>query len=187
MTLADGKDKVLKLLDEYSSGGTVTIDQDINLRMNKFFDLAQKDVAAWQPIIRRRDVTLNGSGAQSLPDDVDEVLKITKDGVRAPRYEVIDGKLIYNAGDESTITLDYTAIPTPITDATEDSHEFDVSEQAANCMPLFVAAQQVIPDLVVDYGKFYNIYLQMRAQLPRTRRTGNDSNVRQALYSRRTR
>lgn len=187
MTLSDGKDKVLKLLDEYSSGGTVTIDQDINLRMSKFFDLAQKDIAAWQPIIRRRDIALDGSGAQSLPEDVDEVLKITRNGVRAPRYEVIDGKLIYNAGDESTITIDYTAMPQPIDNDTPDSYVFEVSEEAANCMPFFVAAQQVIPDLVVDYGKFYNLYLQMRAQLPRTRRTGGGGSVRQALYGRRGR
>lgn len=187
MTLGDGKDKVLKLLDEYSSGGVVTLDQDINLRMNKFFDIAQKDVAAWQPIIRRCDVELDGTGAQSLPADVCEVLKITRNGVRAPRYEIIGSKIIYNAGDESTITLDYTAIPASITDDTADTYELEVSDDAANCIPFFVAAQQLIPDLVVDYGAFYNIYLQMRGMLPRTKRNGNDGSVRQALYSRRAR
>lgn len=187
MTLGDGKDKVLKLLDEYSSGGVITVDQDINLRMNKFFDIAQKDVAVWQPIIRRCDVVLDGTGAQSLPADVREVLKIAKDGMRAPRYEVIDGKLIYHAGDTSTITIDYTALPAAITDETPDTYAFEVSEEAANCMPFFVAAQQLIPDLVVDYGAFYNLYLQMRGMLPRTKRNGNDGSVRQALYSRRCR
>ena len=33
-----------------------------------------------------------------------------------------------------------------------------VSEAAANCLPFFVAAQQLIGELVVDYSGFYNIY-----------------------------
>ncbi len=183
MTLGDGKRKVLMLLDEYSSGGELTVDEDIDRRMNDFFDIAQKDMAQWQPIGRRASVTLDGTGAQALPADVSRVRSIRRDGRRARDVAVIDGKLVYAAGDTSALTLDYLALPQTITPETADTYEFEITEEAANCIPFFVAAQQLIPDLVVDYGAFYKLYLQLRAQLPRDAgmTTGG---VRQALYAR---
>ena len=180
MTLGEGKRKVLMLLDEYSGGGEIAIDEDIDARMNDFFDLAQRDVAAWQPIVRRASVTLDGTGRLALPEDVLRVIRIRKDGVRAPRYEIIDGALISNAGDTSTLSLDYIASPAKITPETADNYVFEVGGDAANCLPYFVAAQQLIADLVVDYGAFYNLYLQTRALLPRS--TLLPGGVRQGLY-----
>ena len=141
MTLGEGKRKVLMLLDEYSSGGEITVDEDIDAKMNDFFDLAQRDVAAWQPIVRRIGVTLDGTGSLSLPEDVSRVIRVRKNGVRVSGYEVIDGKLISNAGDKSTLSLDYIAAPEKITPETSDDYEFEVSEEAAGCLPYFVAAQ----------------------------------------------
>ena len=187
MTLGDGKRKVLMLLDEYSSGGTVTVDEDIDARMNDFFDIAQKDIAQWQPIVRRDLVTLDGTGEQALSADVSRVLRMTRDGKRARDCAVVDGKLLYPAGDTGTLTLDYIAVPVTITPETEDEYAFEVSEEAANCLPFFVAAQQLIADLVVDYGAFYQLYLQMRGAIPRTGGWydgGSGGGVRQALYGR---
>ncbi|MBE7002673.1 MAG: M1 family metallopeptidase [Ruminococcaceae bacterium] len=186
MTLSEGKRRVLMLLDEYSSGGTITVDEDIDAKMNDFFDIAQKDIAQWQPIIRRTEVTLDGTGEQALPADVSRVLRITRDGRRARDVRVSDGKLRYPAGDTDTLTLDYAAVPETITPQTEDAHAFEVSEEAASCLPFFVAAQQLIADLVVDYAAFYNIYLQMRGMLPRGGGAfdGGAGGVRQALYGR---
>ena len=185
MTLNEGKRKVLMLLDEYSSGGAVEFDADIDVRMNDFFDAAQKDIAQWQPIVRRAEVTLDGTGQQELPADVSRVLHITRNGRRTADCEIIDRKLIYPAPDTGTVTLEYIAVPATITPQTEDGYTFEVSEEAANCLPFFVAAQQLISDLVVDYGAFYNLYIQMRGALPGT--SGNyksGSGMRQALYGR---
>jgi len=181
MTLAEGKRKVLMLLDEFSSGGEVEADEDIDAKMNDFFDLAQKDIAQWQPIVRRTSVELDGTGSQSLPTDVSRPLALRKNGVRAKGCEVIDGKLVYETGDTSTLTMDYIARAETITPETEDSYVFEVSEEAANCLPFFVAAQQLIADLVIDYGAFYNLYLQMRSMLPRSTLLSGGG-VRQALY-----
>jgi len=184
MTLEDGKRKVLMLLDEYSSGGEITVDEDIDNKMNDFFDIAQKDIAQWQPIMRRATVTLDGTGEQALPGDVSRVLKLTKNGSAMKGVAVVDGKLIYPVGDTSDITMDYVAVPTTITPSTEDSYQFEVSEEAANCLPFFVAAQQLIVDLVIDYGAFYNLYLQMRGTLTRSTGYTGSGSVRQALYGR---
>ena len=180
MTLGEGKRRVLMLLDEYSSGGTLTLNDDLSIRMNDFFDIAQKDIAAWQPVMRRRELMLDGTGCMALPEDIKSVLRIRRDGIRTSRYEVLDGKILSQPGDCSVLTLDYLAQPASITAGTEDDYEFEVSEDAANCLPLFVAAQQLIADVTVDYGAFYNLYLQMRGMLPRAAQTLGG--VRQTFY-----
>ena len=180
MTLGEAKRKVLMLLDEYSAGGEVSADADVDAKMNDFFDMAQRDAAAWQPIVRRVALLLDGTGAMALPGDVSRVIRVRKNGVRAPGYEVVDGSLVYPEGDRSLLTLDYIARPEAITPDTPDDYEFEVSDEAANCLPFFVAAQQLIADLVVDYGAFYNLYLQMRALLPRS----SVGAARQSLYRR---
>ena len=180
MTLGEGKRRVLMLLDEYSSGGAPALNEDLSVRMNDFFDIAQKDVAVWQPIVRRRELTLDGTGRMALPEDVKSVLRIRGNGRRTLRYEVFDGEILSRPGDCSVLTLDYAAQPAGITAETGDDYEFEVSEDAANCLPLFVAAQQLIADVTVDYGAFSNLYLQMRGTLPRAAQTSG--RVRQTFY-----
>ena len=183
MTLGEGKRKVLMLLDEYSSGGEIAVDADIDAKMNDCFDQAQRDVAAWQPIVRRAGITLDGTGSAALPADVSRVIRVRKNGVRVSGYEVVDGALLSAAGDTSALSLDYIASPSKIAPETGDDYVFEVSEEAANCLPYFVAAQQLIADLVVDYGAFYNLYLQTRALLSRSTLLSGGS-VRQGLYGR---
>ena len=180
MTLGEAKRKVLMLLDEYSTGGEVAADADVDAKMNDFFDMAQRDAAAWQPIVRRVALLLDGTGSMTLPEDVSRVIRVRKNGVRVSDYEVVDGELLSPEGDRSQLTLDYIASPEKITPDTADDYEFEVSDEAANCLPFFVAAQQLIADLVVDYGAFYNLYLQMRALLPRS----SVGAARQSLYRR---
>ncbi|MCR5826641.1 MAG: hypothetical protein K6G54_08740 [Oscillospiraceae bacterium] len=179
MTLGEGKRRVLMLLDEYSLDGAPLADADLDARMNDLFDMAQRDVAAWQPIVRRRSLTLDGTGDAALPADVLRVLRIRRGGRRAADCEAVDGRLLFRRGDCSTVTLDYIAAAQRITPETPDDYAFEVSAEAANCLPFFVAAQQRVADLVVDYGAFYNMYLQMRALLPRAALPGA---VRQTLY-----
>ena len=179
MTLGEGKRKTLMLLDEHSIDGAPVVNDDLNARMNDFFDMAQRDIVAWRPIVRRASVTLDGTGEQALPEDVSCVLAIRRDGRRVPGFEVVDGRLLFRRGDTSVVTLDYIASARPITPETPDDYKFEVSDEAANCLPFFVAAQQLVADLVVDYGAFYNMYLQMRAVLPRASLPGG---ARQRLY-----
>ena len=180
MTLGEAKRKTLMLLDSYSLDGTLVADADLNARMNDFFDMAQRDVASWQPIVRRASLTLDGSGSMALAEDVLRVLRIRRAGKRAPDCEAVDGRLLFRSGDTSMLTLDYIASARRITPETADDYEFEVSDEAANCLPFFVAAQHLVADLVVDYGAFYNMYLQMRAVLPRASLSGGGT--RQTLY-----
>ena len=94
MTLGEGKRKVLMLLDEYSSGGELTVDEDIEKKMADFFDTAQKDMASFKRIIRTQEITLTGGEEArvlyDLPADFAGTFRIWK-GDRLKQYPVIGG------------------------------------------------------------------------------------------------
>lgn len=81
MTLGEGKKKVYELLDEYSSGGEITVDDDIELKLADFFDMAQKRVAQVKRIlaikeIKRRD----GVTEYAMPSGFGSLYRVWRDG-----------------------------------------------------------------------------------------------------------
>lgn len=180
MNLGAAKNKVLKLLDEYSSGGAITPDTDINNKMNDFFDIAQKDMASYAKIRKTVTIELDGENTD-LPANFKSYFRVWRDGKRWKKPLIIGNKM-QTAGEYGEMILEYIATPTTITDETPDSYEFEVSEEAANCLPFYVAAQQLITDLVVDYQAFWQMYLQHRALVPTDIETGDSGAVRQALW-----
>ena len=186
MTLGEGKEKVLKLLDEYSSGGELTEDDDIEKKMAAFFDIAQKEMAGHARIIRETELELDGTERLwTMPEDFRQVFRIWKNGRLVTHYAFRGKALAAPERDSSKLLVEYFASPKTIDDETPDDYVFEVSEEAANCLPFFVAAQQLMADLVVDYSVFWNMYLTMRATLDVTLPSAGSGGVRQALYSRR--
>lgn len=181
MNLGDGKRKVLMLLDEFSSGGEITADVDISNKMNDFFDMAQKEMANYKKIIRKVDIEFNGSEYADLPEDFVDYFRIWKDGKLTDLYPVIGGQM-YAKGQKGTILVEYFAMPQTIDADTPDTYEFEVTEDAANCLPFYVAAQQLITDLVVDYSALWNMYLTHRNALNITLPSSGKTVVRQNLY-----
>lgn len=172
MTLGEGKRKVYMLLDEYSAGGTVTDDPDIEAKMADFFDIGQKQVAEIKRI--RRICTLERAAGQTLyplPKDCMKLINIWRGGEITRRYRFRGGMIEIPESEKNTVELEYFAIPATITPTigdikgTPDSYEFEVSEDAAKALPYFVASQQLIADLVMDYGALFDIYQRMLATL----------------------
>lgn len=183
MTLGEGKRKVLMLLDEYSAGGTVTKDADIDKKMADFFDMAQKEIAGYRRIIRSEEIKPDGSGrGYPLPEEFQKLFRVWRAGRLESSFPVVAGKLMTRPGDDAVLTVEYFARPKTIGPETPDEHEFEVDEEAANCMPYFVAAQHLLPDLVVDYSAFWNMYLTMRAALDVSLPEAGGGRVRQALF-----
>lgn len=182
MTLGEGKRKVLMLLDEYSAGGQRTEDEDINKKMHDFFDMAQKDMAQHQKIVHSCEMAMDGTGRWcELPQNCVKVFRVWKDG-RPVKRPVIGGKLVPERDEAGALTVEYFARPQTIGPDTDDGYEFEVSEEAANCLPYFVAAQHLMPDLVVDYSAFLNMYFQMKAVLDVSVPEAGGGRVRQSLY-----
>lgn len=159
MTLGDGKRKVYMLLEEYSSGGEITKDEDIEAKMADFFDMAQKDMAEVRRIEKLHTVEREDNVTDyAMPADFMALKAVWADGKRTRRLSWRAGKLIIPETERAEISVEYFAVPETIGPTTPDSYEFEIGEDAAQALPFYVAAQQLISDLVIDYSAPWGIY-----------------------------
>lgn len=184
MTLGEAKDKVYMLLDEHSAGGEVEHDQDIELKMNRFFDMAQKQLSQIKKIVKiRRFTAVSGRTEYTMPSDFRSVYRVWRDGSPATgRYRWRGGRLLVperDAGRE--ITVEYFADPATIDADADDEYEFEIAEDAAECMPYFVAAQQLLPDLVMDYSGMLQMY-NMAVGMLDTTIPGENMKISQSFF-----
>lgn len=162
MTLEEGKRKVYMLLDEYSSGGALTRDADIEAKMADFFDIAQKQAAEIKKIRRMYAIERKaGQTAYPMPGDFLKLVRVWKGDMVTKAFLWKGNSIIIPESEKAPIEIEYFALPATIDPATPDSYEFEVGEDAAKALPYFVASQQLISDLVMDYGALYAIYRNM--------------------------
>lgn len=182
MTLLEGKKKVYELLDEYSSGGVVTQDADLEARMADFFDIAQKRLSRISRIVRLARVEREtGVTEYDLPADLQELSRVYRGGKVCRGAEIRGGKLIIPESDRESWELEYYAVPAAVSAATPDAYEFELGEDAAQAMPFFVAAQQLTADLVVDNTALLTLFRMMCEDLS-ARRADGALRIRNALY-----
>lgn len=168
MTLKEAKDKTYMLLDEHSSGGEIEHDEDIEAKMTAFFDIAQKNLSRIRRIRKTFAVRrVSGRTAYAMPADFSDLCRVWRDGRPATNaYLFRAGKLLVPERDRSAdIVVEYFAVPGTIGADTPDDYEFEIDEAACECMPYFVAAQQLLPDLVMDYGAMLAMYDRAAAAL----------------------
>ena len=184
MTLGEGKDKVYMLLDEHSAGGEVEHDEDIEKKMTAFFDTAQKLLSQVKKILRMKTILPEpGRTEYAMPADFRSVYRVWRDGrIANSWYHWRRGRMIVPAGDGAQeILVEYFAFPATIPADAPDSYEFEVSPDACECMPYYVAAQQLLPDLVMDYSGMLAMFDRMVGTLDRSI-PGETLRVRQGFY-----
>ena len=185
MTLGEGKAKVYMLLDEHSAGGVVEHDPDIEAKLNFFFDMAQKEVAKVQKLRRTRRIAPGEGGREvRLPADCMELCTLWADGRPLRRFTLRGGSLLLPpaaAGKE--LVLEYNAVPETIGAHTPDDYEFELPEDGCGCLPYYVAAQQLLPDLVMDYASMLSMYRYSLSTLSGGR-SGPPGAVTQSLFRR---
>lgn len=184
VTLGEGKEKVYMLLDEHSAGGEIEHDEDIELKMTRFFDTAQKQLSQIKKILKVKKITADAAKTEyAMPSDFRSLYRIWRDGVSVTnRYRWRGGKLIIPERDAGkSFVVEYFANPATIPEDADDSYEFEIEEDACECMPFFVAAQQLLPDLVMDYGSMLSMYSQAVGLLD-TRIPGDNNRINQAFF-----
>ena len=187
MTLGDGKRKVMMLIDEYSTGGDVTDDADISLKMNDFFDLAQRDVAQHKPILKCTEISMQRAAGSyqefDLPERFKKLWRVWNgDRDITRRAKVRGGKLLIPNVGEGMVLVEYTAHPASIDASTPDDYEFEVAGDAAACMPYYVATLQLLVDMVLDYQPPMGLYDRMVAKLDTSLPGSGNGRVVQGLY-----
>lgn len=184
MTLGEAKEKVYMLLDEHSAGGEVEHDEDIELKMVRFFDTAQKELSKIKKILKAKRITpVSGKTEYAMPSDFRSLYRLWRDDATVTaRYRWRGGKLLIperDAGRE--FTVEYFANPETIDEDADDDYEFEIAEDACECMPFYVAAQQLLPDLVMDYSSMLTMYNQAVSTLDRTI-PGENTRIGQTFY-----
>lgn len=114
MTLGEAKSEVLKLLDETKPKA------DLTGRLDRFFDMGQKEVALYYPIWREK--TYAAEDEKTLPQDCCKPRYVIVDGIAHPytKYSQLP----------DAFTLRYEAYPADIPDNAPDETEFDLPDEA---------------------------------------------------------
>ena len=161
MTLGEAKTKVYMLLDEHSAGGEIEHDADIEAKMVYFFDMAQKALSQIRRIVRTKTVIPEpGRTEYPMPADLRSVYRVWRDDrIVTGRYHWRRGRMVVPAGETAKVILvEYFANPAAIPADAPDDYEFEIAGDAAECMPYYVAAQHLLPDLVLDYRGMLELY-----------------------------
>lgn len=166
MKLSDAKNKTLKLLDEYSSGGAVVTDADINLKMNDFFDNIQKHLCTIKPIIKVYTVPLVYADDDTyteypMPANFFALRQVWADLVPIDNATWRGKSIILPTNETRVIEIEYKAYPTTINSDTLDTYEFEIDQDAQELMPYWVASNHLVTDLMGDNQKLLAIYNQM--------------------------
>lgn len=166
MTLKEGKERVMKLLDDYSGAGQITPDPDMEKKMKALFDMGQRDLAQIKKIPRRFVVTpLEGVREYQMPGDFYQLRRIWADYTVCDNGQWIGKAMILPEGESRKIEVEYYAHPAPITEDTPDTYEFEVEEDAQNLLPYYVAAGQTLADLVVNSAPYQALYEKGKERL----------------------
>lgn len=199
MTLGECKQKALKLIDEYSNGGTPTRDEDFELRMRDHADQGQKYLAQIKKVVKvwvpeLPELAEDGEQSQrppyglvwiQAPGDFVEVFRLWKDGKaeKAKAYRWRNRALALDASEVGKIEVEYFAMPSIPEDATDD-YEIALAPDAAECLPYWVGWHLLLVDLVTDYKPVQEIFMMMLNQLDtRLPSDGTGGGIRQSLYS----
>ena len=182
MTLEEAKNKVYMLLDEHSAGGEVEHDEDIEKKMTAFFDMAQKTLAQIKKIVRSETIQpASGVTAYDMPDDFYALYRVWADDRPATnRFRWRSGQIIIPEGSASEVIIEYYAMPGTVI-GQADTYKFEIDEDACECMPYYVAAQQLLPDLVMDYGAMLQMY-NIQVSLLKTTQPGENRRITQSLF-----
>lgn len=157
MTLGEMKKKVLRMIEEISDTNVkLTDDPDIAEKLNDVIQQVQVEVCRMKKIPARKKIKV---------EEGDYDLKTEKNF-----YQLDQIRFIADSGEElevdifgtfisfpcaGTAHVNYYKYPERITDITEDTYEFELSDDALEVLPYGVAADLLRSDISNEYGQYY--------------------------------
>lgn len=160
MKLLEMKKKVLQLIEEISTDTTkLTDDPDIEAKINSVINQIQNELARMKKIPAYKEIEVDTSikDTYNFNDikgtDENEIYQL--DIVRGIECELKANGTIIKCLEDGTMEVDYFKYPIAITDDTEDTYEFELSNDALEVMPYGVAADLLKSDVSNNYGQIY--------------------------------
>ena len=148
MTLGEAKKRVLLLLDESRPKN------DLTGKLDRFFDMGQKEVALYYPIYKIREYTQEDP--RELPQDCFRAVQVIKDGIWMP-YDKTQPL------PDTDFSLRYEAFPQEIPENAADDTVLSLPDEAVLAVIFFVAAQ--CNSMEYDQRFFQSFYAQYQGKL----------------------
>ena len=153
MTLAEMKEKVLTLIEEYNEDADeLTDDSDFALKINHVINQIQNELSRFKKIsdYTTKDVI---KGQTISLTDIDKniyQLNIIKD----VDYELLGDTILFNEG--GTARIFYYRYPKQINSETPDTYKFELSNDVLEIMPYGIAGDLLKSDVSSQYGTIYS-------------------------------
>lgn len=158
MTLKEMKLKVLRMIEEVSTDDKLTDDPDIKAKLNDVINSVMFEVARMKkiPAILTENIT-----------DLEYDLKTIKDFYQLEyiKFKNNEGKEVEGLSsfgtvvefpEEGTAKFYYYKYPERITDTTEETYVFELSDDALEVMAFGVAGDLLKSDVSNSYGQIYS-------------------------------
>lgn len=169
MTLGDMKKEVLTLIEEYNPGiaKIFTDDDDLGSKLNGSINRAMFELCRLKKIPKYVEMNVGAGSVLSFSDiakecgyEIYQVMLIT--GVR---YEERANGTIFKILESGTAEFDVFVYPESITQKTNNSYEFELTQDVLEVMPYAVASDILSTDVSSNYKEFKQRYETMLSRL----------------------
>lgn len=163
MTLAEMKEKVYSLIEEYSEDNdALTEDEDLAQKMNGVINQIQNELARYKKIPGYTTIQVQ-EGQEMEFSDIDERI-YQLNIIRGVDADTIANRVVFN--EDGTARIYYYKYPEQITSETDDEYTFELSTDVLEIMPYGVAGDLLKSDVSSQYGTIYsNRYRELISQL----------------------
>lgn len=152
-TLGDIKKQTFALIEELNPNSpNLTDDPDISAKANYVINMVQNEVARMKKIGRYEERAVT-KGEIINSTDFDRFYQFGT--IKGVDHDFkANGTMVKFLGD-GTAEIDYYVLPAPIDADTDDSYEFELSEDCLEILPYGVAADLLKSDVSAEYGSVY--------------------------------
>lgn len=163
MTLAEMKEKVYSLIEEYSEeNDDLTEDEDLAQKMNSVINQIQNELARYKKIPAYKTLNVKKDEEMKFTDIDSDLYQLNI--VRGVDADTITDRIVFNEDGEAKIY--YYKYPQQINSETTDEFVFELSTDVLEIMPYGVAGDLLKSDVSSQYGTIYsNRYRELISQL----------------------
>lgn len=159
MNLAEMKKKVLGMIEELDTDNeSLTSDLDIETKLNDTINQVMYELSRMKKIPDYLEMQVQDGDLIRFEDIASasgyEVYQI--DRVRGVKYEFRANGTIIKVLESGTIEIDYFKYPERITEKTNGTYEFELSDDALEILPYGVAGDLLKTDVSTDYGRIFS-------------------------------
>ena len=163
MKLKEMKQRIYKLIEEYSDNDGYTEDEDLSLKINSCINIIMNELARFKKISDVIEMDVAKNETYKFEDISDDVYQINI--VKGVENIIIGNEIEFL--DDGTAKIYYYKYPTQITDKTnENTYEFELDTDVLEILPYGVAGLLFASDVSNNYGQIYtNLYREKLSQL----------------------